>query len=269
MICGPASFSDARAGGEAGVGRLEGKVAIVTGSARGQGEAHVRAFVTEGARVVVSDIDDDTAEFVAKSLGGAAIYEHLDVASEDNWARVVAAAVARWGKLDVLVNNAGFMVRGTAETVTMDDWHRAIAVMQTGPLLGMRAAVPAMRLAGGGSIINISSVAGLRGTPNGIAYSAAKFAIRGMSKSAAMDLAGDNITVNSVHPGLILTPFYDRFMPERPEGFGSNMALAGRAGTVDDVTPLVVYLASDESRFCSGAEFVVDSGASAGMWTAR
>ena len=251
------------------MGRLDGKVALVSGSAMGQGEAHVRAFVAEGARVVVSDVEDDAGKAVAESLGDAAIFEHLDVADDDDWARVVDAVVDHWGKLDVLVNNAGFMVRGTAENVTLDDWHRAIAVMQTGPMLGMRAVVPAMKAAGGGSIINTSSAAGLRGITDGMPYSAAKFALRGMTKSAALDLAVYGIRVNSVHPGLVDTPFFDRFMPQRPEGFGRRSSLAGRPAVAEDIAPLVVYLASDESAFCSGAEFVVDSGSTAGMWTAQ
>jgi 3alpha(or 20beta)-hydroxysteroid dehydrogenase len=248
------------------MGRLQDKVAMVTGSAMGQGEAEVRAFVAEGARVVVSDVVDEAGARIAESLGDAAVYQHLDVSNPDDWARVVEDVVDRWGKLDVLVNNAGFMVRGSAENVRLEDWNTAIAVMQTGPMLGMRAAVPAMKLAGSGSIINVSSTAGLRGTRNTLPYTAAKFAVRGMSKAAAMDLAQYKIRVNSVHPGVVNTPFFDALMPDRPADFLHHLALADRPATPDDIAPLMVYLASDESSFCSGAEFIIDSGASCGQW---
>src|SRR5262245_1648018 len=177
--------------------RLDGKVALITGAARGQGEAEARLFVTEGARVVLGDVRDELGEKVAASLGAAARYVPLDVAREEHWQRAVALAEREFGRLDVLVNNAGiFSEFGATELCTLESYQKTIAVNQIGPFLGMKAAIPAMRRAGGGSIVNVCSTAGLQGTPGMVAYTASKWALRGMTKGVALEVGRDNIRVN-------------------------------------------------------------------------
>lgn len=183
------------------MGRLDGKVVLITGAARGQGEAHARRCVAEGAHVVVTDILDEQGQTLAAELGDAAMYASLDVASEDAWTAAVDAAVARFGRIDGLVNNAGVVAFGSLTETSPADYRRLIDINQTGVFLGMRAVVPHMP--SGGSIINISSVDGLMGMPGVIAYVAAKFAVRGMTKTAALEPAARGIRVNSVHPGVI------------------------------------------------------------------
>ena len=245
------------------MGRLEGKVGLISGGARGQGAAAVRAFAAEGARVVVGDILDDEGKTLADELGEAALYVHLDVTSEEDWPAAVGAAESAFGRLDVLMNNAGILKFGKLSDMPLDDFMAVVNVNQVGVFLGMRAAVPAMKRAGGGSIINISSVEGLRGLPRLVAYTGSKFAVRGMSKAAAVELGRHKIRVNSVHPGFIDTPM------TRAQGlegvdvdklFEKGIPL-GRAGTPRDIVNMVVFLASDESAYCTGAEFVVDGGA--------
>ena len=240
------------------MGILDGKVAIVTGAARGQGEAEARLFVAEGARVMLTDILPE-GEAVAKALGDLATFSKHDVGSAGDWERVVRATTQRFGRLDILVNNAAiYRMRSLLET-TDEELDEITRVNQRGPLLGMRAVAPAMRAAGGGSIINISSGAGLRGVRNMIVYSTTKWAVRGMTKCAALELAADRIRVNSVHPGIIETPM----LKENPAALNQAMVRAtpiGRIGQPEDIARMVLYLASDAASFVTGGEFSVDGG---------
>ncbi|MFD3430362.1 glucose 1-dehydrogenase [Nocardia fluminea] len=241
------------------MGRLAGKVAVISGGARGMGAAHARRFVAEGASVVIGDVLDDEGATVAKELGDAVSYRHLDVREPEQWAGIVAAAVEEFGGLHVLVNNAGIVNGNLLVDFALDEWQRIIDINLTGTFLGMQAAVPAMKEAGGGSIVNISSVEGMRGSPGLHGYTATKFAVRGLTKSAALELAPQGIRVNSVHPGLISTPMTEGI----PADF-LQIPLA-RAAEPDEVSALVAYLASDESSYSTGAEFVVDGGLTVGV----
>ncbi|MEU4417102.1 MULTISPECIES: glucose 1-dehydrogenase [Nocardia] len=241
------------------MGRLAGKVAVISGGARGMGAAHARRFVAEGASVVIGDVLDDEGATVAKELGDAVVYRHLDVREPEQWAGAVAAAVEEFGGLHVLVNNAGIVNGNLLVDFALDEWQRIIDINLTGTFLGMQAAVPAMKAAGGGSIVNISSVEGMRGSPGLHGYTATKFAVRGLTKSAALELAPQGIRVNSVHPGLISTPMTEGI----PADF-LQIPLA-RAAEPDEVSALVAYLASDESSYSTGAEFVVDGGLTVGV----
>ncbi|MBC7302528.1 MAG: glucose 1-dehydrogenase [Nocardia sp.] len=241
------------------MGRLDGKVAVISGGARGMGAAHARRFVAEGASVVIGDVLDDEGATVAKELGDAVAYRHLDVREPEQWAGIVGAAVEQFGGLHVLVNNAGIVNGNLLVDFALDEWQRIIDINLTGTFLGMQAAVPAMKEAGGGSIVNISSVEGLRGSPGLHGYTATKFAVRGLTKSAALELAAQGIRVNSVHPGLISTPMTEGI----PADF-LQIPLA-RAAEPDEVSALVAYLASDESSYSTGAEFVVDGGLTVGV----
>src|SRR3954471_4511126 len=198
------------------MGRLDGKVALITGAARGQGEAEARLFVAEGASGILGDVRDDAGEIVAKELGDRAAYVHHDVTREDDWAAIVEATHARFGRVDVLVNNAGvFRIVGMTNT-TLEEYMRIVTINQVGTFLGMQAVAETMIGQGSGSIVNISSVAGLQGSPGTIAYTASKFAVRGMTKVAALELAPFGVRVNSVHPGLIdTTMLRDAFELER------------------------------------------------------
>ena len=246
-------------------GRLDGKVALITGAARGQGEAEARLFVEEGARVVVGDVLDDLNEQVAGDLGDDATAVHLDVTDPAQWKAAVDTASSTYGRLDVLINNAGILRLGLIETQTLEEYLAIINVNQVGCWLGMKTVAPALRAAGGGSIVNTSSTSGFIGTPGMAAYTASKFAVRGMTKCAAMELGHAGIRVNSVHPGGI-----DTEMVRLPE-FGNidSAAVYGRnpvprVGRPDEVAQLMVFLASDESSYCSGSEFIVDGGMLAG-----
>jgi 3alpha(or 20beta)-hydroxysteroid dehydrogenase len=243
------------------MGTLDGKVAIVTGAARGQGEAEARLFVAEGARVMLTDILPEGAA-VAPALGDLAAFSSHDVSSAKDWERVVQATTKRFGRLDILVNNAGiYKMRSLLET-TDEEFDEITRINQRGPFLGMRAAAPAMRTSGGGSIINISSGAGLRGARNMLAYATTKWALRGMTKCAALDLAADRIRVNSIHPGVIETPM----LQHNPAALNEAMVRATpirRIGQPEDIARMVLYLASDAASFITGAEFAVDGGATA------
>ncbi|MCV7228408.1 glucose 1-dehydrogenase [Mycolicibacterium komossense] len=240
-------------------GRLAGKVALVSGGARGMGASHARALAAQGARVVLGDILDPEGELVAKDIGETARYVHLDVTEPDDWAAAVAVAVAEFGGLDILVNNAGIMNFGMIEDYELSDWHKILDVNLTGVFLGIRAVVAPMKAAGRGSIINISSIEGMAGTIATHGYTATKFAVRGLTKSVALELGPSGIRVNSIHPGLIKTPMTD-WVPE--DIFQTAL---GRAAEPEEVSNLVVYLASDESSYSTGSEFVVDGGCTAGL----
>ncbi|GAA1928114.1 glucose 1-dehydrogenase [Microbacterium aoyamense] len=238
---------------------LDGRVCLVTGAARGIGAAYARALHATGARVVIADILDDAGEDLAADLGEGALYAHLDVTDEDQWAAAVEASIATFGTVDVLVNNAGIANAAPIEHLSTAKWDAVIAVNLTGTFFGCRAVVPVMKQQGRGSIINISSVEGMRGSPGLHGYTAAKFGVRGLSQSLAVELGASGIRVNSVHPGFIRTQMTTRIDPAHLE------IPLGRPGEPEDLAGTIVFLASDASSFTSGAEFVVDGGMIAGI----
>ncbi|WP_093422001.1 glucose 1-dehydrogenase [Saccharopolyspora flava] len=241
------------------MGRVEGKVAVITGGARGMGAAHARALIAEGGRVVIADVLDEQGQALAEELGEAARYAHLDVTRPEDWERVTEFAVAEFGLLDVLVNNAGIVNGSAIEHFDLDHWQQIVDVNLTGTFLGLRAAVEPMKAAGGGSIVNVSSIEGLRGSAWAHGYVATKWAVRGLAKSAAVELAAHGIRVNSLHPGMVRTPM----TADLPEDI--IKAPLGRAADPEEVAAFVVFLASEESSFATGSEFVVDGGATAGV----
>ena len=252
------------------MGRLDGKVALISGGARGMGQAEARLFAAEGAKVAICDIVDDEGKAVANDIGDAAIYQRLDVTREEDWAGATAATTAAFGRLDVLVNNAGIGETTSFVDMTLDDYRRVTEVNQTGVFLGMKAAIEPMTAAGGGSIVNISSIDGLVGATNVLHYIASKWAVRGMTKAAAMELADRGIRVNSVHPGFIHTMIGNPEGIARPEGhqllddFTRRWTPMGRTGEPEDIAKLVLFLASDDSAYSTGSEFVADGGMIAG-----
>ncbi len=244
--------------------RLTGKTAIVSGAARGQGAAEVAALVQAGAAVVAGDVLLDEVVALAGDLGDAAVGTHLDVTDPSSWAATVELAESTFGHLDILINNAGIAPFTPIIGADIDAFDRVVAVNQRGVYLGMAAAAPSMRDSGGGSIINISSIDGLIGMPFISGYVASKFAVRGMTKAAALELAAHGIRVNSVHPGFIDTPMIREPMGDAmAESLAAQVPL-GRLGTVADIAHLVIFLASDESSYCTGSEFVIDGGVTAG-----
>jgi 3alpha(or 20beta)-hydroxysteroid dehydrogenase len=248
--------------------RLAGKVALITGSARGQGEAEARRFVAEGARVMVTDVDDELGSALADQLGEGAAYHHLDVTDPSAWARAVDATVTRWGRLDVLVNNAGIGVVGAFHTLSLEDHNRLIDINLNGVFHGMRAVRDAMVLSGGGSIVNISSIDGLVGVLGMTSYSATKFAVTGMTRSAAIELGPVGIRVNSIHPGVINSPMVQQAPPEIRARLDRLMAMQpiARMGEPEEVSALALFLASDEAGYITGAQIVIDGGHLAGPW---
>ena len=237
--------------------RLEGKVALITGGARGQGAAEARLFAAEGAKVLITDVLDDEGTALAEELGDAVRYRHHDVTSAEDWSAAVDEATSAFGKLDVLVNNAGIHSITRLEDETLERFRRIIEVNLYGTFLGIQAALPAMRAAGGGSIVNISSLAGMKGIPGHAAYGASKWGVRGLTKTAAAELGHDGIRVNSVHPGAIKTAM----LPDAPEGDARFAGLPlGRPGEAEEVANLVLFLASDESSYITATEHVIDGG---------
>lgn len=246
--------------------RLSGKVALLTGGARGLGAAQARRFVDEGARVVIADIADEIGTALAGELGDAAAYRHLDVRSESEWAAGVALAFDRFGRLDALVNNAGVYRTGSLVDMAIEDARLLVDVNQWGTLLGMRAVAPELKRAGGGSIVNVASTAGLRGVRNAGVYAATKHAVIGMTKSAAIELGRFNVRVNVICPGGIDTPILDDTMPQGPrrDELFTRSVPAGRIGRADEVAHLAVFLVSGESSYCTGGAYPVDGGLTAG-----
>ena len=247
--------------------RLDGKVALISGGARGQGAVEARMFASEGAKVVIGDILDDLGRQVEAEIaeaGGDITYVHLDVTSESDWEDAVRTAVEGYGKLDILVNNAGILIRAGVEDTTVEDWDRIMDINAKGVFLGTRAAIPAMRDAGGGSIINISSVAGLQGSTQSAAYSSSKGAVRILTKSTAIQYAKENIRCNSVHPGIIYTDMTsDSLDTEEGQRNWMNRVPLRRLGQSEDVANGVLFLASDESSYMTGSELVIDGGITA------
>ena len=244
--------------------RLEGKVALISGGARGQGACDAKLFVREGARVIFGDIlDSDGEELEAeiKKLGGYAKYIHLDVTSESDWEEVVYQVMESYGRLDVLVNNAGITLRKSVHETTVDDWDKVQNINSKGMFLGIKAVIPKMRMSGGGSIVNISSVAGLVGSSQS-AYGASKGAVRILSKSVAVQYGPEGIRCNSVHPGFVDTPMVQDMHPNTRSDWMRQTPL-GFFAEAKDVAYAVLYLASDESRYVTGSELVIDGGITA------
>lgn len=246
------------------MGRLDGKVALITGGARGMGKSHVRHFAAEGARVVFGDVLDEQGAALAGKVGPEVCrYLHHDVTSEADWAAAVAAALETFGRLDILVNNAGVLAFASISEMPLADFRRILDVNAVGCWLGMKSVIEPMKAAGGGSIVNISSIEGLTGAADCSAYAASKFAVRGMTKAAAQELGHLGIRVNSVHPGGILTRMVldtaQTMDPERGERYLKALPL-GRFGQSVEVSRLVAFLASDDSSYCTGSEFVADGG---------
>jgi 3alpha(or 20beta)-hydroxysteroid dehydrogenase len=236
------------------MGRVEGKVALISGGARNIGGASARMLVAEGAKVVIGDLLDEEGSALAEELGESARYVHLDVTSDDDWRAAVELTMAEFGRLDVLFNNAGIFNGGQLQRYKTEQWQQMLDVNLTGAFLGIRAAADAMIASGGGSIINTSSIEGLRGTPWAHGYVASKWGLRGLTKSVALELAPHGIRVNSLHPGRISTPATDA-MP-----VDMIPIPLGRPGQPDEVAAFVVFLASDESSFATGSEFTMDGG---------
>ncbi len=247
--------------------RLENKVALISGGARGMGAVEARLFTSEGAKVVIGDVleaEGRQTEAEINEAGGECLFIHLDVTEEASWEQSVAATVSRFGKLDILVNNAGIARMSNVEDTSEAEWDLVMDINAKGVFLGTKAAIPAMRKAGGGSIVNISSIAGLVGGRTS-AYSASKGAVRLLTKSTAIQYAGEGIRANSVHPGVIESPMTLAIMLDTEEGRERAAARhpLGRVGQPEDIAYGVLFLASDESSFMTGSELVIDGGLTA------
>jgi 3alpha(or 20beta)-hydroxysteroid dehydrogenase len=252
--------------------RLEGKVALVTGAARGLGASIGQQLHAQGARVMLADVRAAEGEALAARLGEGAHYVHLDVGDESAWAAAVAATRERWGALNVLVNNAGIFRTAATVTVSAAQYLEIVRINQLGTFLGMRACIPALRAAGGGAIINIASTAGIEGVPLALAYTASKHAVVGMTKAAALEFAAERIRVNVVCPGAMLTPLLAESYHVELSTLGAapfTNAPLGRMADPAEIAPTVVFLASDDSSYTTGSEFVVDGGLTAGVLMPR
>ena len=239
-------------------GRMAGRVGIISGGARGMGAETARVLVREGASIVIGDVLEDegraVAEEIANEWAGAATFVPLDVTKAEDWDRAVATATSTYGHLDTLVNNAGVTLRKRVQRFPIEDFNRIVGINLTGAFLGMRASIDSMIAAGGGAIVNVSSIQGIHGTPYNHAYVASKFGLRGLTKSAALELAPHNIRVNSIHPGLIRTPMVEH-MPD-----DLIPIPLGRPGQPEDIANLMLFLLSDEASYATGAEYVLDGG---------
>jgi 3alpha(or 20beta)-hydroxysteroid dehydrogenase len=248
------------------MGKLDGRVVLISGGARGQGEAEARLFVSEGARVVIGDLLEEQGRLLAKELGVAARFERLDVTQPADWQRVVAGIRAREGRLDGLMNNAGIFRGGLIHEMPLADYEAVIRVNQIGCFLGMQNCYVAMRESGGGSIVNIASVAGLKGVAGGSAYSASKWAIIGMTKGAALEFAPGKVRVNVICPGSVLTPMIapEAFPGVDQQGYWSKLPIP-RAAQPSEIARVALFLLCDDSSYVTGAELAVDGGETAGL----
>ena len=239
------------------MGRFDGKVALVTGGASGMGAADCKLFVEEGAKVVIADLNEELGGALANELGDNAIFVKLNVADEQDWKDAIAATNEAFGRLDILVNNAGILQMTGVEDTTLEQFQKIMAVNVDGVFLGMKYAIPEIRKQGGGAIINMSSTAGLEGQVSATGYVASKWAVRGMTKTVAADVADENIRINSVHPGAIATPMTADSLVE---GAPLPLAAANRPGRAEEVAKTVLFLASDDASYINGAEIAVDGG---------
>ncbi len=242
------------------MGRFDGKVVIVTGAARGQGEAEARLFASEGARVIIGDVLDAEGEAVAADIGAAARYVHIDVSSESDWESLVASALDFGGRIDVLVNNAAVIRPSAIEDTSLEQYMAVININQVGCFLGMKSVMPAMRDSGGGAIVNISSIDGMASKNGLISYTASKFATRGMTKTAAMEWGRFGIRVNSVHPGGVNTVMGNPINHPALETVPYQGQAIARIGYPDEIAAAVAFLASDDASYITGTELVVDGG---------
>jgi 3alpha(or 20beta)-hydroxysteroid dehydrogenase len=244
------------------MGRLKDKVAIITGGSQGQGASHVRKFVEEGAKVVFTDISVEKGQALEKEIGENVKFVKHDVANEDDWKNVVAVAEETFGPVNVLVNNAGISIVKHIADLSEEEYRKVMDVNQVGVFLGMKTVLPSMKKAEKGSIINLSSTNGFQASPGGSAYDSSKFAVRGITKSAALEFAEFGIRVNSVHPGPIQTPFIEAAGDAGKEQFDQVLAAIPmkRIGQAEEISNLILFLASDESSFSTGSEFIADGG---------
>ena len=242
--------------------RLDGKVAIITGGASGIGAAHARLFAAEGAKVVVSDVQDELGNEVVDAInkdGGDALFVHQDVTSESDWANLIDTTIKQYGSLTTLVNNAGVGSFKGVEEEDLEGFNRVVAICQTGVWLGMKAAMPALKKSGNGAIVNISSLYGIIGTPGMLAYHGAKGAVRLMTKSAGLEYAKQGVRINSVHPGIINTPLAGSLSEEYIQIITETTPM-GKMGDPIDIATMSLFLVSDEAKFITASEFVVDGG---------
>lgn len=243
------------------MGKLDNKVAIITGGARGMGESHVRKFVSEGAKVVFTDLNEEGGLALEKELGANVKFVKQDVSKAEDWAKVIETAESVFGPVNILVNNAGISMNKTIFDITEEEYRKIIDINQVSVFLGMKAVIPSMQKAGGGSIVNISSMNGLVG--GAVGYTDSKFAVRGITKAVALQVAGLGIRVNSVHPGVIETPMVTQGdAVDVIKEFAKHIPLQ-RMAKPEEVTNLVLFLASDESSYSTGSEFVIDGGLTA------
>ncbi len=249
------------------MGRLDGKVAIITGAARGMGEATARLFAAEGAKVVLGDVLDDAGKAVAESIGANARYVHMDVSNPEHWQQAVAAAEA-FGPLNVLVNNAAILLAKSIADTTVEDYMKVIQVNQLGTFLGMQSVIEPMKRAGKGAIVNVSSIDGMQAKNSLVAYGASKWAVRGMTKNAAIELGPYNIRVNSVHPGGIWTAMHGASagtVPSEQDNANYQFQALPRIGLAEEVAKMNLFLASDDASYSTGSEFLVEGGWNCGM----